>query len=230
MLSATTFESFEAAAAASAVDKLSNNDDETRSIHCRNISQDPIAVAASEESSKKKRKRRPTSSLLKKSMEELDSIWINADKDGHHHDDDDDGTSCNTNNNNNNNNKNNNREAQQHTLPPSEMDRVRKTTALLVNVLTQDIHEPAIRALVANEELKSTQLKLKSELERNQKEVERLKRSDQRSKEAIKVGGLVGSNTYCGAVASAVLCFVLCVERCFFLRFHSCAFFSSHLV
>ena len=194
MVSAIALESFEAAAAATAVDKLSTNDDERSSIHCRPTSQHPIAVAASEESSKKKRKRRPTASLLKKAMEELDTIWINVGKDGHHPDDDgdgDDGTSCdNTNNNSskNKNNNNNNREAQQHTLPPSEMDRVRKTTALLVNVLTQDIHEPAIRALVANEELKSTQLKLKSELERNQKEVERLKRSDQRSKEAIKVG------------------------------------------
>jgi hypothetical protein len=222
MVSASSFESFEAAAAASAVDKSSNND-ETRNSHCHNEGEPQYPITASEEAnnnaleSSKKRKRRPTASLLKKAMEELDNIWINVDKDGNHHDDE---TNCNTNNN------NNYREAQLalgHALPPSEMDRVRKTTALLVNVLTQDIHEPAIRALVANEELKSTQLKLKSELEMSQKEVERLRRSEQRSKEAIKV---CGSENVLWLVARVVI--VLCVERCFFLRFDSHVF-SSHI-
>ena len=56
-----------------------------------------------------------------------------------------------------------------------------------MKVFTQDIHEPAIRALVTNEELQASQMQLKSELEAKHKEVERLRRSEERSKEAIKV-------------------------------------------
>ena len=111
----------------------------------------------------RKKRKRPTAMLLKTAMEDLDKIWETAAGD-----------------------EEQDREAAP-TLALSDMQRVQQTTDLLVKVFTQDIHEPAIQALVTNEELKASNSKLQSELETKQKEVERLRRSEQRSKEAIKV-------------------------------------------
>jgi ferredoxin-like protein FixX len=149
-----------------------------------------VVAAVSEESNSvmetSKKRKRPTASLLKHAMEELDSIWINAETDAGDEadtEDDDHGERMATKN-----HPNRNRhQVPEQELCPADLFRVRQTSSLLVKVLTQDIHEPAIRALVENEELKASQMKLKTELESSQKEVERLRRSEQRSKEAIKV-------------------------------------------
>ena len=136
----------------------------------------PVWESAQASLAARKKRKRPTASLLKNAMRDLDRIWMNAnaveEEEGDSQED-----------------RESNREAQHAaTIPISEMNCIRQTTGLLVKVLTEDIHEPAIRALTTNEELKATQLKLKSELETKQKEIERLRRSDQRSKEAMQVG------------------------------------------
>ena len=133
-----------------------------------NAGDDGVAIAPTWEAARaslqaRKKRKRPTAMLLKTAMQDLDKIWETA---VHGQDQD-----C---------------EAAP-TLPLSDMEKVQKTTDLLVKVFTQDIHEPAIQALVTNEELKASNSKLQSELETKQKEVERLRRSEQRSKEAIKV-------------------------------------------
>lgn len=123
----------------------------------------------------RKKRKRPTALLLKNAMRDLDRIWMNANAVEEEEDSQEE-------------ERESNREAQHTaTIPPSEMNCIRQTTDLLVKVFTEDIHEPAIRALTTNEELKATQLKLKSELETKNKEIERLRRSEQRSKEAMQV-------------------------------------------
>lgn len=148
------------------------------------------AVAPTWESAKasleaRKKRKRPTALLLKSAMENLDRIWMNGNDNGSSEDNE----NSNDNGGGNQEERTANREAQPSPsrIPASDMDRIRQTTDLLVNVFTKDIHEPAIRALVANDDLKASQMKLTSELETKQKEVDRLKRSEQRSKEAIKV-------------------------------------------
>ena len=111
----------------------------------------------------RKKRKRPTAMLLKSAMEDLDKIWETPGGEG--------GRAC---------------EAEP-ILPLDVMRKVQQTTNLLVKVFTKDIHEPAIQALATNEELKASKLKLQSELDTKSKEVERLRRSEQRSKEAIQV-------------------------------------------
>ncbi len=145
---------------------------------------DGVAIAPTWESAMaslqaRKKRKRPTAMLLKTAMEDLDKIWETTAS-----------------------GKDQDCEAA-NTLPLSDMQRVQQTTDLLVKVFTQDIHEPAIRALVTNEELKVSNSKLQSELETKQKEVERLRRSEQRSKEAIKVN----------PIQTRVECFLFCSAR-----------------
>lgn len=147
------------------------NDDVTRGSTERRVNAAPVWESAKASLAARKKRKRPTASLLKNAMEDLDKIWLNGYFEEAEHEE----------------GQESNREAQ-HTdaISPSGMDRIRQTTDLLVKVFTQDIHEPAIRALVTNEELQASQMQLKSELEAKHKEVERLRRSEERSKEAIK--------------------------------------------
>ena len=139
-------------------------------------------------------------SSLKNAMEELDRIWdvdesssddtydYNYDDENtvdENSNDDDDGTNRNNNSNdssNTNNNSNNNNDPN-----ASSCDRVRQTAALLVKAFSQELYDPAIRALSENEELRSRTTDLTNQLESSKREVERLKRSEQRSKKSIQV-------------------------------------------
>lgn len=133
----------------------------------------PLWESAKASLEARKKRKRPTASLLKNAMMDLDRIWMNANIEEAAAAENQQDLEANY-------------DAQHiDTIPPSDMSRIRQTTDLLVKVFTKDIHEPAIRALVTNEELKASEMKLKSELESKQKEVERLRRSEQRSKEAI---------------------------------------------
>ncbi len=140
----------------------------------------PVWESAHASLAARKKRKRPTASLLKNAMRDLDRIWMNTNavEEEEEDDDEDEGSQE---------DRESNREAQHAaTIPALEMNCIRQTTDLLVKVFTEDIHEPAIRALTTNEELKATQLKLKSELETKQKEIKRLRRSEQRSKEAMQ--------------------------------------------
>lgn len=150
----------------------SGNDDCAVGSTRREVIAAPVWESAKASLAARKKRKRPTASLLKNAMVDLDRIWLNGNVEEAGHEE------C----------QESNCEAQRtDAIPPSDMDRIRQTTDLLVKVFTQDIHEPAIRALATNEELQASQMQLKSELEAKQKEVERLRRSEERSKEVIKV-------------------------------------------
>lgn len=155
-------------------DSRNGNANDNEAKDSESIADAPTWESAKASLEARKKRKRPTALLLKNAMEDLDRIWMNSSDEGHREQEE----------------ENANREATQTqstaTIPPSEIHRVRQTTDLLVKVLAQDIHAPAIRALVTNEDLKVTQTKLQSELDAKRKEVERLRRSEQRSKETIE--------------------------------------------
>eukprot|EP00532_Pseudo-nitzschia_australis_P018371 CAMPEP_0168311568 /NCGR_PEP_ID=MMETSP0142_2-20121227/67433_1 /TAXON_ID=44445 /ORGANISM="Pseudo-nitzschia australis, Strain 10249 10 AB" /LENGTH=428 /DNA_ID=CAMNT_0008264475 /DNA_START=139 /DNA_END=1425 /DNA_ORIENTATION=- len=133
-------------------------------------------------------------SSLKNAMEELDRIWDvdeSSSDDNYDYDDDDENTvddenNSNSNSNNNSNNNNNSSDTTNNDPDASSCDRVRQTAALLVKAFSQELYDPAIRALSENEELRSRTTDLTNQLETSNREVERLKRSEQRSKESIQ--------------------------------------------
>lgn len=111
-------------------------------------------------------------SSLKDAMDELDRIW---NIDGEDDDDNNDELTV----------EENDAEASALT-PPSACDPVRQTAALLVRAFSHEVYDPAINALTENEELRTRTADLTNQVETNLREIERLRRSEQRSKESIK--------------------------------------------
>ena len=155
------------------------------------------AVAAVREAAASRKRKRPTAMLLKKAMEDLDEIWmrdnpVRNDEDGNPVDDAA-GAAGNDGGGGGEKQPDESSTTTTHDLrgeillPPSDMDRIRRTTDLLVRVFREDIHGPAVRALASNEGLAEEKSRLEAELAAARKDVDRLRKTELRSRDTIQV-------------------------------------------